>query len=406
MRRRLGLEESVLRRAVGKVSRAEISELSVVEEIFARAVWTRLTEPGDAVAGAVIREFGSVRALEAVVENASSLSLASAPTGSSWDVKQSDDLSAGLLRWRSRLDLASALRDFDIAQRFGMHIVTPEMEAWPTGFNDLDVHAPHALWVRGDERLLSTRSLAVVGSRAATSYGETVTAELVTGVASRGVTIISGGAYGIDGVAHRTCLATDSPTIAVLAGGADRLYPSGHERLLHRITESGLVFAEQSPGSSPTRWRFLQRNRLIAAMSVATLVCEAGHRSGSLNTAGHAAQLGRPIGAVPGSIFSASSAGCHRLFREYDAACIRSSDDVLELLGAGAGALPVNQIDSSSQGIRVRDALSKTAFRELSRIAVLAGLTEREAFSGLSELAMQNVAEHREGHWRLRPAKP
>ena len=146
--------------------------------------------------------------------------------------------------------------------------------------------------------------------------------ESSAGLVDRGFTIVSGAAYGIDGMAHRAALASGGTTVAFLAGGVDRFYPLGHEALLGRIAEQGAVVAELPCGSAPTKWRFLQRNRLIAAATEATIVLEAGMRSGSLNTAGHAAALGRPLGAVPGPVTSPASAGCHRLLREYDAVCV------------------------------------------------------------------------------------
>ena len=138
-------------------------------------------------------------------------------------------------------------------------------------------------------------------------------------------------------MAHRAALASDGTTIAFLAGGIDRFYPLGHESLLTRIAQTGAVVSELPCGAAPTKWRFLQRNRLIAAASQATVVLEAGIRSGSLNTAGHAAALGRPLGAVPGPVTSPASAGCHRLLREFDAVCVVDADQMAELAAAGPG---------------------------------------------------------------------
>ena len=168
--------------------------------------------------------------------------------------------------------------------------------------------------------------------------------ESAAGLSDRGFVIVSGGAYGIDAAAHRATLASGGVTVAFLAGGADRLYPAGNSELLRRIASEGVVAAELPPGSAPTRWRFLMRNRLIAAAASATVVVEAGHRSGSLNTAGHAAHMGRPLGAVPGSVLSPASAGCHRLIREYAATCVTTPDEMAELadpFGNGASPDPV-----------------------------------------------------------------
>jgi DNA processing protein len=198
--------------------------------------------------------------------------------------------------------------------------------------NDLGNAAPFALWVRGNVELLaSSEQIAIVGARAATGYGEHVTMELAAGLSDRGRTIVSGAAYGIDGMAHRATLAGHGHTIAYLAGGVDRYYPSGHDALLTHIAEKGAVVSELPVSSPPTKWRFLSRNRLIAAATHATVVVEAGWRSGSLNTAGHAHQLGRPVGAVPGPVTSAASAGCHRLIRDYGAILVTNADEAAEL---------------------------------------------------------------------------
>jgi len=155
--------------------------------------------------------------------------------------------------------------------------------------------------------------------------------EITAGLVERGHTIVSGAAYGIDGMAHRAALASAGRTVAYLAGGVDRFYPSGHDALLTRIVETGAVVSELPCGSAPTKWRFLMRNRLIAASTKATLVVEAGWRSGSLNIAGRAVALGRPLGAVPGPVTSAASAGCHRLVRECGAIVVTNADEAAEL---------------------------------------------------------------------------
>ena len=155
--------------------------------------------------------------------------------------------------------------------------------------------------------------------------------EITAGLVERGHTIVSGAAYGIDGMAHRAALASAGRTVAYLAGGVDRFYPSGHDALLTRIVETGAVVSELPCGSAPTKWRFLMRNRLIAASTKATLVVEAGWRSGSLNVAGYATSLNRPVGAVPGPVTTAASAGCHRLMREFGATVITSADEAAAL---------------------------------------------------------------------------
>jgi DNA processing protein len=218
--------------------------------------------------------------------------------------------------------------------RHGLSFVIPGDDDWPEGLDDLFDETPAGLWVRGDRSTLhflnTGASVAMVGARAATSYGEHVAMELSSALVQTGAPIVSGAAYGIDGAAHRAALAAGGTTIAFLAGGVDRPYPAGHRELIDRIVRDGAVVSEVPPGSAPTKWRFLARNRLIAAASRAMVVVEAGWRSGSLNAAAHAKNLGRPVMAVPGPITSAASAGCHRLIREGIATLVTSADEVAQ----------------------------------------------------------------------------
>ncbi|WP_233204549.1 DNA-processing protein DprA [Cryobacterium sp. Y62] len=221
---------------------------------------------------------------------------------------------------------------FTAAAKVDAVLITPERPHWPAGFADLGVSAPHALWARGNTALLVAQpSIAVVGARAATGYGEHVCMDIVGGLVGRGHTIVSGAAYGIDGMAHRAALASDGHTVAYLAGGVDRFYPTGHDALLTRIATNGVVASEMACGSAPTKWRFLMRNRLIAAVARATVITEAGWRSGALNIAAHALGINRPVGAVPGLVTSPASAGCHRLIREYGAQLVTNAEDAAAL---------------------------------------------------------------------------
>lgn len=204
--------------------------------------------------------------------------------------------------------------------------------------------------------------MALVGARASTAYGEGVASDLAAELAAAGVTIVSGAAYGIDGAAHRAALSAGGNTVAFLAGGVDRAYPRGHEVMLARIVDAGAVYSEVACGTAPTKWRFLARNRMIAAMADAVVVVEAGWRSGSLNTAAHAASLGRALGAVPGPITSAASAGCHRVLREFGGACVTSSQDVLEMFEvAPVGEGPMVGGTGSPQDSGARGAPSDVA---------------------------------------------
>lgn len=213
-------------------------------------------------------------------------------------------------------------------------------------------------------------------------------------------------------MAHRAALASSGQTIAFLAGGVDRFYPSGHDALLSRIVADGVVVSELPCGAPPTKWRFLQRNRLIAASSLATVVLEAGARSGSLNTAGHAAALGRPLGAVPGPVTSAASAGCHRLIRDFDAVCVTSAIDMAELaplaeiLPAGGDHGVDTDTDSrpapateSARTTRVIDALSVRTGRSTENIAARAGLSIAEVQGELGVLEIEGRARGNLAGW-------
>jgi len=195
---------------------------------------------------------------------------------------------------------------------------------------------PLALWVRGDAELaaLGTRSVAIVGSRASTDYGNLVARELAYALASRDVPVVSGGAHGIDGSAHRGALVADGVTVVVSAAGLDRPYPPGNADLFARAAERGLVISESPPGAAPHRQRFLTRNRLIAAFGTGTVVVEAAYRSGAQNTVRHCRKIGRPVMAVPGPVTSTMSAGCHDLirFEPSPATLVTSADDVLAVI--------------------------------------------------------------------------
>lgn len=397
-----GLRESEVANLVRAVA-PEVDDRDAIAERFARSAWSGIAEPGDRIAGMLVEALGAPGALDALLERMSTEALAAlAPS------IPPDELAKGIARWLPRLRSPDAVLALRQAARFGARLRVPDDPSWPERLNDLEDHAPLALWTRGTEdayRSMET-SIALVGARAATGYGEHVTMEASAGLADRGYTIVSGAAYGIDGMAHRAALASSGRTVAFLAGGVDRFYPSGHETLLTRIVESGVVIAEVPPGSSPTKWRFLQRNRLIAAASMATIVLEAGWRSGSLNTASHAGQLGRPVGAVPGPVTSAASAGCHRLIREYAATLVTTADEMAELaplspravVGSGAWADPLVT--------RVLDALSVVAPRIPSDVAARAGLSIPDVQAVLGRLELDGLVRERERGWlQAKPEK-
>jgi DNA processing protein len=308
-----------------------VSNPEWAEHVWAAIVWSHLTEPADVTAGSLAGLFGYAVALDLVLNSTADEIRAKMLADTGWQMMNPDELDEGLKRWRPRFSIQSTERSIAIATQRGMRVLTNWDEQWPEGFDGLGAQGPHCLWVMGDVEILHLDSVALVGARAASSYGEHVTAELAADLAGTHV-IVSGAAYGIDGAAHRAALATGGKTVAYLAGGSDRPYPAGHAQLIDRIAASGAVVSEVPPGSTPTKWRFLARNRLIAAHANATIVVEAGWRSGSLNTAGHAVSLNRPLGAVPGPVTSVTSAGPHRILREMDGICITSAADVRQML--------------------------------------------------------------------------
>ena len=290
----------------------------------ARVALAVLSEPGDRITGTLLVTVGAEETLRLVSSDTA--------------LPDSVDAVEGAL-WRGRLTARLNPKDVERVReqgdRHGLCILTPDKAGWSEGLSDLGVLAPIVLWAKGDAGLLTTslRSrVTIVGARAATGYGEHVTGEFASELAALPRVVVSGGAYGIDGAAHRAARATrPGSTIAVVASGLDRYYPAGHHELLTRVAETGAVVSEVPPGAAPTRWRFLQRGRLLAAFSASTVVVEAGYRSGSLHTAAEAHRLGRAVGAVPGPITSAASAGCHRLLHDRIATVITSTADITAL---------------------------------------------------------------------------
>lgn len=404
----------------------------------ARAALTRLMEPADLPGLALIEALGPEEALaliestvasDATAEREMTEVLAAAGT------QRWSGLAEALTRWRPRLVDIAPQRDLDTVRRLGGGLIIPEDDGWPQALRDLELGAPIALWRRGTHTLFpeQSRCIAVVGSRDCTSYGANVTAEIASSLVQRNFTVVSGGAYGIDAHAHRGAMAVASgpsalnaggsparpltkhesealpPTVAVMAGGVDRFYPSGNDELLHTITERGMVLAEVPPGTNPTRYRFLQRNRLIAALCQVTVVVEARWRSGALNTAHHAATLSRMVGAVPGSVYSANSAGCHRLLKEGAAVCVTDAEDIAEL----AGSIGEHLVDEptgdnalydglGTQDLLLLDALPLRTATTIDKLCVVAGLSAQTVLSGLGRLEVMGLAERLASGWKRR----
>lgn len=361
---------------------------------YARAVWSTLTEPGDGVAGELIAALGPVGALE----------LAQSSGCAGTDIP-ADDLAHARERWLARTGVVEDA--LALSRRARVQLLTPEDADWPTRADDLGPFAPLCLWFRGDVRGLgaATPAVALVGSRAASAYGDHVARELAAESAAAGIAVYSGAAYGIDGAAHAAALGADGYTVAIMAGGLESTYPSGHRDLVERIARGGAVIAEVPCGTIPTKFRFLSRNRLIAVLSDATVVVEAGWRSGSINTAHHAQAIGRPLGVVPGPITSASSMGCHRLLRETDAVCITGIDDVRELIGDDRAALGDGSWgqERTDDRTRILDALSSRAPRTTEEVARRAGFAVAEAATVLGLLELEGSAARRAAGWVQAP---
>lgn len=374
-----------------------------VVDALARATWSVLAEPGDGIAGALIHALGAEEALRYAIDGTQRDGAVDALLDTA-DARVRRAVAEGRRRWTPRVE-ARAVRDaVRGAREVGAQLLLPSDDLWPHALDDLGANAPIALWVRGDPRRWAvTPRVSMVGARASSGYGDHVAAELAGDLAASGALIVSGGAYGIDGAAHRAALGVGGGTVAFLAGGVDRAYPAGHHGLLKQIADEGAVLSELPCGAAPTKWRFLARNRLIAALGDVTVVVEAGWRSGSLNTAGHAAALGRPLGAVPGSITSASSAGCHRLLREYDAVCVTSAADVRELCGMAFEGTPATE-SADPERVRVLDTLGGRAAQPTIEIARRSGLSVERVLSHLGLLELEGLVHPVGGGWRRTPS--
>ena len=305
----------------------------------AAATWSGIAEPGDTWAGALREQLGAEAALDWIGRPYEPLlEEIKTPAGdkdpSAWKKRHQ--------RWHQRLTELNIDAELAELETLGGHLVVPSDPDWPIRLNDLGYAAPAALWVMGEGTLPSAdeQAVSIVGSRAATTYGITVSETLARELTANGIAVISGGACGIDAAAHRGALEAQTTntkqalpgTVAILSGGLSNLHPAGNQPLFERIAgEGGLILAEVPPSFRPARWRFLERNRLIAALSGATVVVEGGMRSGAIATANRAVDLDRVVVAVPGPITSATSQGANQLLKD-GATLIASATDVIEAL--------------------------------------------------------------------------
>lgn len=408
------------------------------------ATWSNIAEPGDRWAGALRRALGPRAALVwAMAPFSPPRSGVHGPGG-----EEGEGALAGWRlahkRWRMRLEVLDVRSDLRQLEQLGGRLVIPTDEEWPPGLAHLEDREPPALWVIGDAPL-STKdapaAISLVGARAATSYGVTIASQMAFDLADAGHMILSGGAYGIDAAVHRGAMdaatsravngsrATNgsSPmdsseaephsgaaTAAIVCGGLNNLYPPGNEAMFRSIVKGGgLLVAEVPPAFRPARWRFLERNRLIAAWAEVTVVVEAGLRSGALATANRALELGRDIGAVPGPVTSAASAGTHRLLQE-GAALVTGAADVMAMVGDIQGEDEGDHLQAGSSisralnrklerlepiNRRVWEALPLVATAELDSVARAAGVAHDEAGSSLLALQLAGLAQCEKGRW-------
>ena len=366
------------------------------DERLARVALGRLGEPGDPRLTGLVAELGAVAVHDHLAAERDPGGLLTDPA--------------------SRLAAMDPARDLELAERLGTRFLIPTDAEWPHQLDDLARAEPVqnrggpplGLWVRGPLRLDELSSVSIVGSRSATTYGGDVAAEIAAVLARAGVCVVSGAAFGIDQAAHRGALAVGGTSVAVLACGVDRAYPAAHKSLIDHLAAQGAVVSELPPGCSPTRLRFLARNRLIAALTRGTVVVEAAVRSGALNTANWAGRLHRPLLGVPGPVTSAPSQGVHQLIRCGAAALVTSGEEVLEIVGVAGEHLveeprgpdrPRDRLTLRQQ--QVLDAVPVSTGARADSIARTAGLGLVEVSSALMRLRTQGLVEESGAGWRL-----
>lgn len=321
--------------------------------------------------------------------------------------------------WGRRAKGVDLPRIQELAAGVEARFLIPGDEEWPSRLDDLHGRAvsgqggaPFGLWVRGAP--IPDGGVAVVGARAATQYGQTAAMDLSADLASRGAPVVSGLAYGIDAAAHRGALTGAGPdavgaTVAVVAGGIDKPYPSSNAGLAAMICRQGTLVSEAPPGAAPLRPSFLARNRLIAALSDGVLLIEAALRSGAKNTAAWGNELGRVVMALPGPVTSALTATPHRLIREGQAVLVTDVRDILELLRPfgtveeEASRGEDTALDRLPEDLRaLREAIGAREELTAGTLATRTGMPIAVCLSGLQELADRGWVEAGDyGGWRL-----
>jgi DNA processing protein len=369
------------------------------DKLRAAATWSLLCEPGDSIAGLLKRTLGVEESLFEIRRAKSAKDLLPLLPEDCFRAPQFiSTLADSLECWQRRLNIVNVDKAIESLLSLNGFLLSSDSPLWPRGLLDLGDSAPSVLWVLGQKKVFEEQAtISVVGSRIASSYGLEVTKDLVQSAVRSGYVTISGGALGIDACAHKSALMAGGKTVAVMAGGLDRLYPQRNLDLFEEIKLTGAIISEMPPGAAPARWRFLQRNRLIAAIGKATVVVEAGFKSGSINTAGHANELDRPVGAVPGPINSPRSAGCHRLIKERRAELISTPSDLDELLGIRNQSIAGNRALSGNQ-TRVLDSFGYFE-QGAERVALTSGMTLGEVGFALESLARLGLVLRTSSGW-------
>jgi len=357
----------------------------------ARLLLSRIAEPYDEKIQQLVAEHGVVDVVGYAVRDGRT------PEGVS------------LERLRARLPRAQGVDEAKICRALGVSVLVPEDPVWPSALDDLP-DPPWCLWVRGhaDMQEWAARSVAIVGARASTAYGDEVATRMAYELAERGFTVVSGAAYGIDAAAHRGALRAGGTTVAVLAGGVDVPYPRANTDLLASIAGTGAIVSETPPGGAPARMRFLARNRIIAALAAGTVVVEANLRSGARTTAKVARELGRHHMAVPGPVSSVMSSGCHEEIR-LGATLVTDAAEVAELVGRiGEDLAPVKRGDRRAEDAlepdtrRVWQWLRPRASASVDALVDRSGLGLSEVLVALSELEALGMAEQLLDGWKRR----
>lgn len=364
-------------------------------ELVSSAVISMLIEPGDRMAGALATALGKFDLVGLVIDGLETREVIRAleEVSSVDSLRQSfGDLEATISdsrqRWLPRLSKSRLTHLFTQSEYLGIRLIHQQHPLWPAGLNDLQDSAPAMLFVEGDSSKLSglEPGVSIVGSRACSAYGNQVSNSLVQQLASVQRPTVSGGAVGIDSHVHEASVQYGLPTIAVMAGGLDRKYPRANFPLFEKIKVHGALISEVPPGVAPTRWRFLQRNRLIAALTGTTVVVEAAIRSGSIRTANNALELDRELYAVPGSVMVGTSSGTNALIADGKAQALND----LKLFATGNQEL-LSQAAESDLAKRARDAIREIGYPTEAEIAKGAGLTASEVSIALHELRAQNL---------------